>query len=345
MDRMPIDRCRMPTAMWRAIEDVGLPPAAVLRQARLPAAFHLDPHAILTTAQFFELWRAVETLSGDPNVAMRMLEAARSAGYQPLFLAACYAADFRDGLARILRFKRLTTCEQVDSEERDGTFTLFKRWPHATGPEPLILVQLSFAFALELGRRGTGLPIAPIRVEFSHSGPRSPECDTFYGVPARYGATGNRLVLASADLDRPFPGHNPELLAILTPALTAALSADCPEETVAERVKTTLKQRLAGGRPDVGAIARDLGMSERTLQRRITEEGTSFRTLLAEARREMSRALLAEPGTEIDEVACLLGYQDKTSFYRAFRDWEGITPGKWLAQNGPGAAAAAARAG
>ncbi|WP_348632074.1 helix-turn-helix domain-containing protein [Mesorhizobium sp. M2E.F.Ca.ET.219.01.1.1] len=74
-------------------------------------------------------------------------------------------------------------------------------------------------------------------------------------------------------------------------------------------------------------------MSERTLQRRITEQGTSFRELLINARQELGRQLLSDPTADIDEVACLLGYQDASSFYRAFREWEGTTPNRWRELN------------
>ncbi len=70
-------------------------------------------------------------------------------------------------------------------------------------------------------------------------------------------------------------------------------------------------------------------MSGRTLQRRITEEGETFRHLLAQARHELGCRLLTDPATDINEVACLLGYQDTTSFYRAFREWEGMSPNRW----------------
>ncbi|HTO67103.1 MAG TPA: helix-turn-helix domain-containing protein, partial [Bradyrhizobium sp.] len=60
----------------------------------------------------------------------------------------------------------------------------------------------------------------------------------------------------------------------------------------------------------------------------------SFRELLIEARQELGRQLLSDPSAEIDEVACLLGYQDATSFYRAFRYWEGVTPSRWRELHG-----------
>ena len=78
----------------------------------------------------------------------------------------------------------------------------------------------------------------------------------------------------------------------------------------------------------MAAVARDLGISERTRQRRVTDDGSTIRTLLAEARQELGRLLLADPAMEIDEIACLLGYQDTSSFYRGVRQWEGVTPSR-----------------
>ena len=132
----------------------------------------------------------------------------------------------------------------------------------------------------------------------------------------------------SSDLDHPFPGHNAEFSGLLTPTLTAALDDLHAQSTVGEQVKAVLKRSLASGRLDVAAVARDLGISERTRQRRVTDDGSTIRTLLAEARQELGRLLLADPAMEIDEIACLLGYQDTSSFYRGVREWEGVTPSR-----------------
>ena len=78
--------------------------------------------------------------------------------------------------------------------------------------------------------------------------------------------------------------------------------------------------------PDVSAVARELGLGDRTLQRRIDDDGTTFRKLLLEARQELAREYLNRPDIDVAEVAYLLGYEDSNSFYRAFRTWEGTTP-------------------
>ena len=78
-------------------------------------------------------------------------------------------------------------------------------------------------------------------------------------------------------------------------------------------------------------VAKELGMGERTLQRRITDEGSTFRELLNETRQELVRQYLRDNSVEITEAAFLLGYEDPNSFYRAFRSWEGKTPAEWRA--------------
>lgn len=330
----PVNRCRLPQAFWRSLERLGLRPEVVLRQARLPVTLHLSTPGLVTTDQMFAVWKAIEELTGDPAFGFKMVEASDSAGHQPAFLAACYAADFRDAVSRVARFKGLGACERFRFEERHGEFSVLKDWPYATEPEPAILIDLTFAYLLELGRRGTGHAIKPVRVEFERSGPKTAEHPAYFGCPIRYGAPSNALVLKSLDLDRPFPGHNSEFLDLLTPALAAALGELRAESTVGEQVKVVLKRTLASGRPEVGHVARDLGMSERTLQRRITDEGGTFRALLIEARQELGRRLLSDAAMGVDEVACLLGYQDTSSFYRGFREWEGMTPNHWRAVNG-----------
>jgi len=334
MSAIPADRCKIPRAFWRAVERMGYPPAAVLRQARLPATLHLSEQAVVTTEQYFALWNAVEQLASDPALGIRLVLGADTAAHPPASLAAFYARDYRDGLMRLARFKRLCTPEQLHIAEAKDGVEVTSAWLHATRPEPAIATDVTFASLVELGRRGTGQPVNPRRVDLVRPDPGDGVHADYYRCTIGFGAGRNALVLDPLDLDRPFPGHNPELLAILTPALASALQELQAQSSVGAQVKMVLKRSLASGRPELADVAQDLGMSERTLQRRITEERTTFRELLVEARQELGRQLLSDPRTDIDEVACLLGYQDASSFYRAFRDWEGLTPGEWREREG-----------
>jgi AraC-like DNA-binding protein len=98
-------------------------------------------------------------------------------------------------------------------------------------------------------------------------------------------------------------------------------------------VKGVLKPLLAKGRPGIDDVAREIGTSARTLQRRLLEEGATFQQLVQEARRELARHYLRHSSLELNETAYLLGYEDAHSFFRAFQDWESTSPGEWRARH------------
>jgi AraC-like DNA-binding protein len=116
-------------------------------------------------------------------------------------------------------------------------------------------------------------------------------------------------------LERPFVTRNAELLAMLAPQLDAELSAGKSRQTLGEQVKGTLKRLLAGQRPTIHTVARQLSLSSRTLQRRLAESDVTFQQLLDEARRDMARHYLRQSSLELNETAYLLGYEDPNSFF------------------------------
>ena len=156
--------------------------------------------------------------------------------------------------------------------------------------------------------------------------------EAHFGCPARFEGRENTIVFAKADLDRPFVTHNAELLATLAPQLDAELAQALASRAIGDQVKGILKRQLAGRRPGIGDVARELRLSSRTLQRRLTEAGASFQQLVQEARRELARHYLLNSSLELTETAYLLGYEDAHSFFRAFHAWEGSPPGEWRAR-------------
>lgn len=333
MSRFPVDKCKLPQAFWRAVERARIPPAALLRQAKLPATLHISDDAWVTTAQYFALWHALEQLTGDPAIGLTLTIETDTSLHPPATMSAFFARDYRDGLVRLARFKRLCTPEELTVVEQGREAQVLVEWIHAVGQEPDAAADVTFAAILELGRRGTGWHIVPIRVEMTRSGPLSQAHRDYFAAPVIFNSLRNVMVLDAADLDRPFAGHNPELLAILTPALSSALNEIDAQSSLPEQVKIVLKRRLASGKPELADVADALGFSERTLQRRIAEAGTSFRHLLEVSRQELGRDMLASGVNGTEEIAYLLGYQDTSSFYRAFREWEGVTPSQWREHN------------
>ena len=150
-----------------------------------------------------------------------------------------------------------------------------------------------------------------------------------FGSHVKLGADRNALIFRNSELDRPFLTHNAELLAMLAPQLEAELKDRRSRQTLRDQVKATLKRILAGQRPSIEEVARELSLSARTLQRRLSERGITFQQVLEEARRELAHHYLLQSSLELNETAYLLGYENANSFFRAFHHWEGIPPGQW----------------
>lgn len=329
-----LDRIKIPLSIWTGFHQLGISAQDVVRKAQLPLTI-ITESVEVTTAEYFAIWSAVSEIMSDTAVgSIKFITELNAAQLPPSALAPYHARDYRDALSRIARYKQLCFPERLHITEDGEICTIELEFLYTEQPEPPILVYLTLASLLQLGRLGSGHRFPAKSVEFSHPIPLGDvdALENYFGCIVEFGATNNMLSLHRSDLDRHFVTYNAELLDILVPALEKSLDEKQRNKSTTEIVKWIIKRSLDGGRPDVQIIAGELGMSERTLQRKLTVEGTSFKHLLSNARREKAREYLADPSLDIKEVAFLLGYEDKSSFYRAFRLWEGDTPSNWRAE-------------
>ncbi len=174
-----------------------------------------------------------------------------------------------------------------------------------------------------------------LEVTFAHAagGPEAAYRE-FFGAPIRFGAKATTLVYAADLLDRPTAASDVRLAKYLD-ALASRMLAELPpaEPTFVDEVKQALARELPVGTADQSALAKKLGMSRRTMQRRLAEVGTSFQEVLDETRREATERLLRRGNMSITEVAFALGYSEISSFYRAFKRWTGTSPQAYRANS------------
>jgi AraC-like DNA-binding protein len=123
--------------------------------------------------------------------------------------------------------------------------------------------------------------------------------------------------------------HNQELLALIGTQLDAELEEQKTSLDVGGQVKDALRRSLAGRRPTLQDVAHELGLSARTLQRRLTDADLTFQQVVQDTRRELARHYLRQSAVELNEAAFLLGFEDANSFFRAFQGWEGTSPNEW----------------
>jgi AraC-like DNA-binding protein len=323
------DRFRVSAALAIRLEELGVPPVAVLHRAGLPAGLFAQTKIWVTTRELFGLYDAIREVSGDPAIGLKLGSEERIERYSPPAIAALYSRSFRDALDRMGRYKRLTCPEEIRLVERGKECAVEFVWLLAEQAEPPTLVDLCFAWIVTVGERGTGRSIHPLRVEFQRPEANRRLYEDHFECPVRCEARQNRLIFRSEDIAQPFVTYNPDLLELVAPQLEAELTQQLAEKSLREQVKGILKQFLAGRRPRLEDVARELRLSVRTLQRRLLAERLTFQSLVEESRRELARHYLIESSLELNETAYLLGYEDSNSFIRAFHKWEGTSPGEW----------------
>ncbi|HKW34876.1 MAG TPA: AraC family transcriptional regulator [Candidatus Acidoferrum sp.] len=322
------NRFRVSGTLPRKLEELGLSPEAVLRQAGLPMALFNQEKILVSTEELFALYRGIAE-SSDPGFGLKLGTEERVERYDPIKMAALSARSFRDAVERLSRYKQITCPEEIRIVERGTESAIQFVWVLAHEQEPPLLVDVCFAWIVGIGHRGTGRPLNPKRVEFQRPPAHREMYETHFRCPVKFKSNQNALVFSKADLQLPFVTYNADLLAAIAPQLEAELAEQLAQKTFTEQAKGILKQLLAGQRPGIQDLARELHLSTRTLQRRLTEQGITFQRLLDEARRELARHYLLHSSRELNETAYLLGYEDANSFFRAFQHWEGTSPGHW----------------
>ncbi|MBW8865119.1 MAG: AraC family transcriptional regulator [Verrucomicrobia bacterium] len=328
------DRFKVSNLLARRLGDQQVSLPAVLRQAGLPAGFFQQDKIYVTTTELFALWRAIGETSGNPGIGLTLGTEPRLERYDATAIAAVCSQSFRDALQRMARYKQLTCPEEIRVHTSQGETEVEFAFLQAEETEPEVLVDLCLSWILAIGRRGTDGQITPLRLELTRPAQHRELLETHFGCRVRFKAGRNALVFRSSDLDRPFVTHNVDLLTATGSQLENELQTRQAGSNVGEEVKHTLKRTLAGKRPTLQHIAQKLGMSVRTLQRRLTAAGLTFQQLIEDTRRELARHYLKHSAIELNETAYLLGYEDANSFFRAFHLWEGAPPGEWRAQHG-----------
>ena len=319
------DRIKVPAAFWIGVDRLGIRRSMLLRGAELPMAAGQEG-ASLSTAQFFGLWHSLEQLGGT-EVGLQLAQGLDGAVMPPSFLVAYHARDLRDALTRVARFKSLCAPEELTIAPEGDAIVIETTWPYALGDVPFSLTDATMAALVGVPRTGADDNYQPLRLELRR--PRSGAIARHFGCPIQWNAAADRLFLRASDLALPFRTYNAELAAMLDMALAAIIEQNARASSLSQQVQWLIRRALTGGRPEIRSVARELALSERSLQRRLHEEGRSFQALLSDTRHQLAREYLIDRSLDITEIAYMLGYDDQASFYRAFQRWENQTPTQW----------------
>ena len=320
---------RIPGRLALKLTEFGISVPEILRRAGLPRDLFKQTRILVTTSELFALWRAIETVSSDPLIGIKMGVETKTERFHPMGMASLSTQNLVAAAEHMARFKKLTAPEEMLIQLDEEEFSIGFRWLLAVDAEPQLLMDHCFSWMLSIARHGTGMQLNPLRVEYVQPRANLRAIERNLGCKAVGGASRNAIIFRSSDATAPFVTRNAELLDLLAPQFEEQLRQYKAEDSFIELVRRAIQDRLTGRRPSMDAISQVLHMSPRTLQRRLQESGSSFQRVLDEARHQMARYYLSNSVLELNETAYLLGFEDPNSFGRAFRTWEGIPPSDW----------------
>lgn len=320
---------RVPGRLALKLKELGISIPAVLRRAGLPRDTFDQTRILVSTSELFAMWRAIEAVSSDPLIGLRLGVETETQRFHPMAIAALSTQNLVAAAEHMARYKKLTAPEEIITQLDEQEFSIAFRWLLAVDAEPQVLTDYCFAWMVSIARHGTGTQLRPLRVEYVQQRADLRMIERNLGCKVVGGAARNTIIFRASDATAPFVTRNAELLDLLAPQFEEQLRQYKAEDSFIELVHRAIQDRLTGQRPSIDAIAHVLHMSPRTLQRRLQESGSSFQRVLDEARHQMARYYLSNSVLELNEAAYLLGFEDPNSFGRAFRAWEGMPPSDW----------------
>lgn len=316
----------------KALDAGGHDSASVFRRAGLDPAKLGNPDARYPVEGMGRLWELAAEVSGDPYFGF---EAARY--WHPTTLNALgyswmASNSLRDALGRMSRYGRLVssvakmTLEEYDQEV---AFAISPTNPMMVACSEAI--DAALATLVKMCRVSYGEDFSPLRVVTQR--PRLEDPTRYYEyfrAPVEFSADNNVLRFSKDSLEKHLPTANPRLAGVSDQVVTEYL-ARFDKGSTAIRVRAKLIDLLSAGQFSQQDVADSLHMSLRTLQRKLSDENTSYKEILGETRQELANQYLRHGYLSVSEVTYLLGFSEPSNFARAFKRWTGHTPSEFRA--------------
>lgn len=297
-----------------------------------------DPDARIPLEMEHALWRTAATLLGDEAFGVHAAELVKPGMFDVLDYAVRTAPTLLQSLERLVRYNRLVHDAAVwallprgDALRVEHTFRVggIVQERHAA--------EFTLCTLVTIGSQLADIPLRPRAVGFRHAKPAASEANAelsrLFGLEPQFLQPVNYIELDNAVVARENPKADASLSRLVERHAEALLAAR-PEPTLstADRVRHVLAAAFGQGETTLADVARKLKLSERSLQRRLSDEGETFDALLDRVRRDLALRYLADPKIAVAEIAFLLGYSEPSPFHRAFKRWTGKTPSEMRKQ-------------
>ncbi len=315
-------------AMVSAAKVLGVDPEPILRDEGVGAAVLTDPDARIPLANALRIWEQLANAAGDPYLPLTAPSLLPPGAYRILDFLAAAMPTLGDWIESFTRHYRVVT-PAVDLRVgwSDGMPYLDMRLASGGAVVPQFV---DYTFAALIARtRLKGYPTwEPSLVEFRHPAERHEPYVSALHSPVRFDADRDRLWCKTSDWSMPSAEANPPLSQLLDEHARLLGEAVPTDGGFVRSVRKAIGEVLQTG-ATAEDVAAKLYISTRTLQRRLTQRGTTYKAVLEDVREDLARGYLDRSDIAISEVAFILGYSEQSSFNRAFKRWTGAAPGDW----------------
>ncbi|PRQ05418.1 HTH-type transcriptional regulator VirS [Enhygromyxa salina] len=309
--------------LLRAGISLGIPRSELLTAASLTEDTLADPDTHIPYAHQAGLGREIVSRNRGVNIELVALEQLSLSSMGLLGHALRHCATYEAMVRVFCRYQNVLT--NVARWSFDETTGVVRVDTTMVGPAPLTMLLA----LVKLGRLLTHVDFVPVRVEAKHPPLGDPrEFERVLALTPQFRAEGYVMELDPATLSLPVLEARPELLAGCTPLLGAYATA-AEEPPLSRRLRTYFERHLPEGQTSRSWYARSLGMSDRTLNRRLEAENTTFRKELERARQQLAERWLEHADHSVAEIALMVGYSEPSAFHRSFRRWHDCSPRAW----------------
>ncbi|HJV86478.1 MAG TPA: AraC family transcriptional regulator [Noviherbaspirillum sp.] len=309
------------------LKSAGLDVHALFDEAQLDLHGLDDPDARFATENISRLWELAVARSGDPQIGLAVAPVMQPAGFDVVAYAMMSCRNLLEGLQFLVRYQRIVSDDvTVSLQEEERGWWLKIELSGGKRPVPPQRIEFVLTTLLTFLRWTSGHPVHPLAVEFAHAAPAAlHRYAALFECTVLFGCTTDRLLFSRSDLALAPQAANP-VLAELHDRYAREQLARMGTVPTSVRARELIIKRLPKGDPARADIAGALCMSERTLQRRLQEEGTTFHQVVDDTRRELAQRYLRQPQLALAQAACLLGFTDQSTFSRACKRWFDLTP-------------------
>jgi AraC-like DNA-binding protein len=284
-----------------------------------------DPQASLSVETCVAVMERARTLTGEPGLGVYLGLQMRASAHGYLGFATMTAPKLIDAIRLAIQYApiRTTAITLRGSVEGDlGVLTVHEEADFGPARDAIVL-----AILVGIWQSACGLTGRELKMQMDLAFPEPAYFPRFAHAlpPTRFNAPDNQLAGKTKGFDLPLTLADPAAVRLARDQCELLAQSLGLDGRVAPRVRSVLAAR-DGVLRSLEEVARDLGMSSRTMRRRLAEEGVTYALLLNDQRKESALAMLRSRAMPIDDVASRLGYSNAANFTRAFRQWTGMTP-------------------